>query len=211
MGIGYSQKKSVKQIVKKEVIDVGFIYKIWNLLFSRGRTQKLRVRGDVDELIRLLYDPVMIVRANAAEALWQPVGVPAPPEDTRPVEHLIWVMRNDDSGRVRRDATVALGRHWKGDPRAIQPLIKALRSDRSPDVRSAAAWALGKQGNPQAVLQPLIAALQDNDRTSDLIPARVCQDCAKALEELGDPDAVQSLREAGFEAEAKRIEEKSGY
>ena len=191
------------------MIDVGLITKIWNLLFSRARTQKLRVGGDVDELIRLLHHSQWIVRANAAEALWQPVGVPL--GDTRAVEPLIWIMRNDDSGRVRRDATVALGRHWKGDPRAIQPLIKALGSDESPDVRGDAAWSLSQQGRPQLMLRPLIAGLQDNARKSDLIPARVCQDCAKALEELGDLSAVLPLKEAGFEAEAKRIEEKSGY
>ncbi len=175
---------------------------IWDMLFSRAHTQKLRVRGDVDGLVRLLRDPLWIVRANAAEALWQPDGVP--PGDSRAVEPLIRVMRTDDSARVRRDAAVALGRHWKGDPKALQPLIEALKNDENPDVRRDAAWALGKQGNPQATLQPLMAALQSDEQ-------HVQNVCAEALEELGELSAAEPLRNAGFEKAARRIEERSGY
>ena len=94
--------------------------------------EKMKARGDVGGLIKVLKDGVFRFRTEAAEALRE-IGEPA-------VEPLIQALadKNED---IRAGAAEALGNIR--DKRAVEPLIQAL-ADKKEHVRSAAARALGE-------------------------------------------------------------------
>ncbi len=108
-------------------------------------------------------------------------------KSSRAVPPLIAAL-SDPVSEVRFSAATALGDI--GDPRAVQPLMTALRtprdSDSGLDERLADAEALGALGKP--ALDPLLAALQDNDN-------RLEGYASDGLERMGAPavNAVAAL------------------
>ena len=96
---------------------------------------------------------------------------PAPP----PAVTSLLPLLNDDEGRVRRRAALAVGR--TGLTAAVAPLQGVLANDGEPEVRAMAAFALGLIGDGAAVT-PLLAALADAD-------ARVQGRAAEALGLIG--------------------------
>jgi|GEM_PF-1038659 len=105
--------------------------------------------------------------------------------DTRAIEPLLTVLRNDDSDLVRWDTVRTLGKLQ--DPRTVGPLIDALDDD-DHEVRSAAAEALGALGDRQAV-EPLIEVLENDE-------SGVRRAAVLALGQLGDERAVEALTAA---------------
>ena len=91
------------------------------------------------------------VRYNAARVLGE-MG------DSKAVDPLIDVLKNDKNGSVRLYAARALGE--LGDCKATEHLIESLREDRNVDVRVRAARALGRLGG-KIVVEPLVEALND--------------------------------------------------
>ena len=84
----------------------------------------------------------------------------------------------------RREAAIELGR--TKDPRAVAPLIAALK-DVEPMVRLDVSGALIEIGPP--VVDPLIEAVK---RDSDSV---FLWNAIRVLEEIGDPKAVEPLKE----------------
>lgn len=102
---------------------------------------KIKDSAVVDALCEALQHDIPQVRMGAAYTLGE-IG------DTRAVESLIPVLREDQEERVRTQAAHALGQ--LGDKRAIQPLIEALK-DQDHSVRYAAIMALWKLEAKEAV------------------------------------------------------------
>lgn len=84
----------------------------------------------------------------------------------------------------RRRAAEALGRRGANAP-AVRALTAALTTERSPAVRRALIRSLARRGDPEAV--PVLAA---SWRTMNDIER---EDAARALGELGTPEAIDSL------------------
>jgi cyclophilin family peptidyl-prolyl cis-trans isomerase len=98
----------------------------------------------------------------------------SPPDLTR--------MLTDNEARIRRRATLAIGRVGLAD--GVTPLLGVL-ADPDPEVRQMAAFALGLLGDRRA-RDPLVAALAD--------PAPVVQgSAAEALGLLGDTTAADAI------------------
>ncbi|HNS25592.1 MAG TPA: HEAT repeat domain-containing protein [Methanobacteriaceae archaeon] len=142
--------------------------------------------GDVEGLIRALYDDDYITRKEATFGL-KKVG------DKRAVEHLInsllyknWHKDYTILTGVRENSAEALG--MIGEESAIDALIQALEEDPDEEVRWKAVWVLGEIGNIQ-VTEALIKALKDNDWT-------VRRHAANSLGMIGDEEAVPSIIKA---------------
>jgi len=139
----------------------------------RIAAQALGQIGDpqaVEPLLSVLKDQNSGIQGKAAEVLGQ-IG------DPRAVEPLIAALE-DENNEVRQMAAQALGQ--LGDSRAVEPLVTSLRSPYQ--VQKAAAEALVKIGN--AAVEPLIAALEDQDRRYNV---------ARALGQIGDARAAEPL------------------
>ncbi|MCD4684761.1 MAG: HEAT repeat domain-containing protein [Anaerolineae bacterium] len=87
-----------------------------------------------------------------------------------------------------------------GDTQAVEPLIAVLRDEKK-GVRWHVARALGKLGDVRAA-EPLIAALQNDARV--LLKGRVCNEAAKALEQIGTPEALDAVRQWREEQKRRR-------
>ena len=136
----------------------------------------------VELLVKVLSDEVHWVRSNAAEALGK-IG------DGRAVEPLVKVL-SDEVHWVRINAVKALGKI--GDGRAVEPLVKVL-SDEVHWVRSNAveALALEKIGGEYVII-PLVTTLSDQVYW-------VRDEAAEALRKIGTPEALQALRDSGYD------------
>ncbi len=168
------------------------------------RVARLRERGDVAGLVRLLARGEPAVRHLAAVALGQlgdPASMPAliaalegPDEEGvrwRAAEALVQL------GSVALDGLMTLAAHtdpdvrWKacvalgeiGDRRAAPALIRRL-ADPDRFVRGRAVSALARLGSPALPL--LTLALEDPD-------VRIRQGAAEALGLIGDPAAIEGL------------------
>jgi len=108
--------------------------------------------------------------------------------DRRAVASLIEALKSDNL-YIRFSAADALG--VLGDAAALDPLIMALK-DSDALVRISAAVALGKLGAPRAV-EPLAARLTDWEEGYFRL---VCNAAAEALEKIGTPEALATVREA---------------
>lgn len=176
---------------------------------------KMRVKRDVNGIIRALRSREASVRVEAADSLGEI-------KDGGAVEPLIKALGDEDED-VRLNAQIALGKigepavealiqalqegGWDvrcgaagalgeiGNKRAVGFLIQALEHDEVPDVRWRAAQALGNIARPLVKLgykkpvKSLIEALGDKDWT-------VQQVAAEALGDIGDPMAIEPLIEA---------------
>jgi len=144
-------------------------------IFGPPNIEELKQKRDVKGLIRALgYVKDAKVRGGAAEALGEL-------KDARAVEPLIGALK-DRYTDVRKAAAEALGKI--GAP-AVELLIAALKDKRMDRyVHEAAAEALGKSGDARAI-EPLIAALKDEDTD-------VRRYATKSLGEIGIP-AVELL------------------
>jgi HEAT repeat protein len=114
--------------------------------------KKLKGRGDITGLARLLEHKDPLVQYEAAEALGDL-------RDEKAVAPLITALKRDEFSGVRWKAAEALSK--MGNP-AVEPLIATLKHP-DEDVRWKAAIALGEIGNPNAI-EPLIHLLSDDDR-----------------------------------------------
>jgi HEAT repeat protein len=103
--------------------------------------------------------------------------------DSRAVDPLIIVLKEDGYWVVRREAAKTLGK--LGDARAVEPLF-AAREDPDDTTRLAAITALGFLGKP--ALQLLIAAVKEPQKYWD-----IKQEAIKALGMIGDPVVVELL------------------
>ncbi len=120
-------------------------------------------------------------------------------------EQAIAHLQQTEDLSLRYYAAWWLGKFRVTEPAAITALLTAMEdeADRSPDggypLRRNAARALGKLKSPQAV-----TSLIENLNSSDYY---VREACAQALEEIGDPSAINPLREllAGGVAAAKPV------
>jgi HEAT repeat protein len=133
---------------------------------------QLKREDAIQVLIHAFRDEDPAVKAEAVAALAN-IGQPA-------IEPLKYVLRDKDMV-VRRHATTALAQI--ADPNSIKPWIDALRDD-DPKVQETAAMTLVKAG--PAAMDPLIAALNDNDRYFRKSVTRV-------LGEMKDPKGLEPL------------------
>ena len=175
-------------------------------LFGAPDVAKLKAKGDVSGLIRLLADKDPSLRQQAVKALGDVGGSLA-------VGPILAAL-GDPVGAVQAEAATALAK--TGDPRLVEPLIVALKgSDAQTDMvaklrqlgdvpnateaiayllsqedraRQAAAAALGKIGGPQAV-EPLISALAGDFAWTSVV-------AAAALGSIGDARAARPLGRA---------------
>jgi HEAT repeat protein len=158
---------------------ISLIDQIRNVFFSRSSISGMKAARDVRGLIRLLNHRDVDIQYEAAEALGD-LG------DSRAVEPLVTVLKNDELSGIRWKAAEALSKI--GAP-AVDALIGALLHH-DDDVRWKAAIALGEIGDPRAV-EPLIALLCDEDR---FVKSRA----AHALGLIGDAAVdplIRALRE----------------
>lgn len=157
------------------------------------RLQSTRALGNIGDktavphLVQTLRDEAEGVRAEAAAALGQ-IGHNAVTELVAALE--------DDSANVRAAAAVALGQ-LRARP-AVSKLLEHLQQERS-EVRVAAALALGRIGD-SAALPPLVEMFQDE--TTQYY--RFSKAAAQALGLLGDPDAVNVLRDYLLHRQSKK-------
>jgi hypothetical protein len=140
-------------------------------------------RSAVRPLIEALQNTNAYIREGAAWALGD-LG------DTLAVEPLLKVLR-DANVLVRAYAARGLG--TLGDKQAIQYLMPLL-FDVDVIVRAWTCWALGQLGGKQAI-PGLIVCLSDKRRYS-YQSRRICDIAARALEEIGTPEALAALAEA---------------
>lgn len=152
-------------------------------LFGIGKPniEKLKVKKDVEGLIKALKHKDRDIREKAAKALGKIKG-------ERAVETLIQALK-DEGTWVRQEAAKALGKIK--DKRAVRPLIQVLKDCRYEDaggVAEEAAEALGKIKDKRAV-EPLVhAALHDSED--------VRKDAVKALTNIERERAVMLFIEA---------------
>ena len=106
--------------------------------------------------------------------------------DTRAVDPLIIVLKEDSYWVVRREAAIVLGK--LGDGRAVEPLFSA-RDDPDNTTRLAAMTALGLLGKPS--LDLLVEAVKKDQKYWDIKPEAI-----KALGMIGDPVVVELLMDA---------------
>jgi HEAT repeat protein len=163
---------------------------------------------EMDNLLRLLHDPVPSVRWAAARSLGRlghasavsPLLAslegdrPIPPDVV--VEAIaqirqcpVAVLRQGLSSRsapVRAVTVDLLGRFHA--LAALPDIVRRLADDPSIEVRTRAAQALGRLGSPRAV-DALLAALADG-------PATMHPQVVRALGEIGAPEAIPALRRA---------------
>lgn len=133
----------------------------------------------VEPLIAALKNENKFTREAAVEILSK-LG------DTRAVDPLIVVLKEDGYWVVRREAAKVLGKF--GDARAVGPLF-AAREDPDDTTRLAAMTALGLLGKP--ALHPLIEAVKEPQKYWD-----IKQEAIKALGMIGDPVVVELLLDA---------------
>ncbi len=135
----------------------------------------------IRELVRLLEDPFLYVRYNAALSLGELLAGHESPAEAES----LFLLLEDPAPLVRQAAVVAIGALGRaGGPRAFEPLLKALRSANA-DVRFQAALSLAEAA-PEVAVDPLIEALLDSD-------AGVRGNAAAALGQIGDPRAGDAL------------------
>ncbi|MEQ1869951.1 MAG: HEAT repeat domain-containing protein [Vicinamibacterales bacterium] len=121
--------------------------------------------------------PVVPLRGKAA-----PSAVPPPPPPD-----LIRLL-NDDEGRVRRRAALAIGRVGRAE--GVAPLT-ALLKDPEPEVRQMAAFAIGLIGDKRGI-EPLVSALGD---VSPLVQGSA----AEGLGLIGDASAALPIARRALE------------
>jgi HEAT repeat protein len=145
---------------------------------------RLNAHHAIEDLLKLLKDPEIVVRRAAVEALGAIAASLSPddPHSQEVVGPMLDVLRKG-SWAERQVAAEALG-HLGDTERAIKPLLAAL-DDRDRQVREAAAGALGMLGDARA-FEPLCALTTD-----EYYPA--AQAAVRALGHLGDTRAVPLL------------------
>jgi hypothetical protein len=136
----------------------------------------------VAPLIDIVQNEAAIISSVAAEALGK-LG------DVSAVKPLINCLSSSDK-TLRWKAAIALGQ--LNDSMAVTPLIKAL-NDKNTNVRYYASEALGKLGDAHAV-KALISLLSDTNRRQVMWSDRVCDAAAKALIEIGTPEALFAVK-----------------
>lgn len=135
----------------------------------------------VKPLIEMLRDES--AGATAARALGL-IG------DPRAIEPLIEVVED----HTNSEAVIALG--YFSDERSIELLKRILKDDEYKDWRTGIVESLGRLGQ----VEPLIEALKDKD---SLIQVRT----ARALGEIGDPKAIDPLKELLSKTEDEYVKE----
>jgi HEAT repeat protein len=179
----------------------------------KPNVRKMKAKGDVEGLIKVLKNKDPNLRGEAALALaelkdaramcpliqamkdedlcvcrsaWVAFGEikDKGTKDARAVESLIQALENEDWW-IRRGVAEILGRI--GDARAVEPLILTLKDEDS-DVRESAACALGKIKDARAT-EPLVKALKHAYWW-------VRKAAAEALGEIGDARAAEPLTQA---------------
>jgi HEAT repeat protein len=142
--------------------------------------------------------------SSAAEALGKL-------EDTQAISPLIEVIK---------DSVIASKRSLRMGPSALRPvvgtynaalgaLLKICKSsnpsligwldDESADVRIAILKVLGQMQEESAIL-PIAKLLTDNSQSEFFPMPKVCDIASEALRKIATPEAIQILKEAGFEA-----------
>jgi HEAT repeat protein len=146
---------------------------------------KLAVPG----LIALLQDKDEDVRLAAIQALGQ-IG------ETHALPDLLKLLQ-DENGKVRHAAIVSLAKIK--NPLAVPGLI-ALLQDKDKDIRLFATWALGIIPHADAI-PGLIERLSDTDTQVCYVEnmeeeeVRICDVAAWALENIGTPEALETVRQ----------------
>ncbi len=138
---------------------------------------KLRNSTNLNMLMKYINNEDWRIRVTVVDSLGKISG------DSRAVELLIDVLKNDPHSGVKGRAANSLGKI--GDTTAISPLISVLQSNDSWGPKSAAASALGEIGDKSAI-PFLVFALQDKEFSVRL-------SSAEALGEIGDMRAVEPL------------------
>jgi len=140
--------------------------------FGPPDVEKLRIKRNVNGLIKALSDKDEGVRSSAAIALGQI-------RDVRAINPLIFTLNDDD-----RDVCInALKALYQIGPPAIKPLIATLKNENS-RIHDTVAKILLQIGD-DGVVEPLIAELGDENK-------HVRETAAKILQQIGVP-AVKPL------------------
>lgn len=181
-------------------------------LFGPPNIEKLKAKGDVEAIIKLLEKSKYNNDNNFRKEAFEAFGVIG---DARAVELLIQALE-DKSEDVRESAASSLGKIK--DSRAVIPLIDMLK-DKDKSVRESVATALGNIGD-ESMAKPLIQKLKDKERfvrqysaailkkmrdaktIELLIQALNNEDnivrayAAEILGEIGDTKAIEALKQA---------------
>lgn len=135
----------------------------------------------VERLIKALFSPYLLIRANAAETLGR-IG------DKRAAEGLAHILL-DSENHVWHQAAIALGR--MGDARAVRHLIQIVENENS-DLRTKAIKALGYIGDVRAVDNLLDVVYQQEDRWMRLF-------AIEALGQIGDMRAIEAMVDMAYD------------
>jgi len=157
-------------------------------VYSSDIAYELEKEGAV--VIRNDSETIYPIRWEAAAALGKIA-------DRKAVGPLIPLLKDKHSG-VRATAAEALGKI--GDENAVSSLISVLKDGSGP-VQGNAIRALVKIGTP--AVEPLIAVLKDESDKSDWFR----KNAAEALGEIGDPRAIEALKEVAQNDSSSNVRE----
>jgi HEAT repeat protein len=150
---------------------------------------------DLEKIRRDLKSRKVTTREKAVDEL-------ALAQNQDSLNELIWVLKNDKAGSVRRRAVLALARI--GDEACMDILNQVMIEDEDEETRKNAAITLGNFGDERAIL-PLFEFSQQprkNNFTDNLDRARI----NKVLMELAQKKMVADIDEL-IEWRKKRIKE----
>ncbi len=136
-------------------------------------------------LLPLLHDPVIDVRAQAAERLAILYQKDSPPNQL--VRALVRQMRVDDNEYVRERCCAALGIIGPGAKDAIPALAEVLQDKRQPYLRPVAAWSLTEMGPVARPVEPILFRIVETERHHDQY---LCTSALYALHSIGVPARV---------------------
>ena len=151
-----------------------------------GALRKLDPKESSGVLLSIVELLIDALRDKDNNRRTRAVKASAEMSDTRTVEYLIFILRNDPLGSIRGGAAIALGEI--GDSTAVETLMNSLKQDTVLEVRAFAAQALGRIGDKRAV-ELLITFLKEDSEP-------ILQEYAVvALGEIGDGSAVKPIIE----------------
>jgi HEAT repeat protein/type II secretory pathway predicted ATPase ExeA len=160
-----------------------------------GQIGQTRPAAALPPLVKALKHGEAATRTATAHALCE-VAKKAPVA----ASPYLRIASRDDDREVRTEAAACLGRLTEGDPKGAARMAVQLASSEEPEVRAAVATSLGALASQarEIVLAPLVALLEDPDRSVRMAAAEALITCGKARVSFAKHRTDLEKKLAGF-------------